>query len=180
MALLEIITRTYKRPAMLRHNRASLERQSSHDWTQTMMIDHEGIGIAATYERLSTYEPGGDFVWLLDDDDLCVYEDLVADLYDVAFAHNPDVVMMKMDRDGHILPDKFTWQKPPQLGHVCVSCFIVKRAVWMRHRSAFAPGTYSSDFNFISDVFERDYEVYWLDVVASKCQRVSRGEPEHV
>lgn len=178
MALLEVLTRCYRRPAMLRHNRASLERQSSHDWKQTMMIDTVGIGIAATYERLATYEPGGDYVWLLDDDDLCVYEDLVADLYDIAYAHDPAVVMVKMDRDGFVLPDKFTWHKPPQLGHICVSCFIVKRAIWMRHRKAFTPGDYSSDYNFIASIFERDYDIYWLDCVASKCQKVSKGLPE--
>jgi hypothetical protein len=179
MALLEILTRCYKRPAMLAANRAALQRQSSPDWTQTLLVDSDGIGIAATYERLASYEPGGDYVWILDDDDICVYDDLVADLHDIAYAHDPDLVMIKMDHSGFILPDKFTWQKPPQLGHIGVSAFVVKRKIWMRHRSAFVPGCHHSDFNFISDIFGRDYEVYWLDVVASKTQNGAHGgKPE--
>jgi hypothetical protein len=160
---------------MLAANRAALQRQSSPDWTQTLLVDSEGIGIAATYERLAVYEPSGDLVWILDDDDICIADDLVKDLQELASWVDFDVIMVKMSHDGHILPDKFTWQKPPQLGHIGVSAFVVKRKIWMKHRSAFAPGAHHSDFNFISAVFERDPDVFWLDVVASATQCGAHG-----
>jgi hypothetical protein len=141
------------------------------------MQDAYGVGIAATYERLAEYEPEGDWQWLLDDDDLCVYPQLVEDLQQIDRL-NVDVVMAKMERDGHVLPDKFTWHRPPQLGHICVSCFIVRRDVWMNYRHAFAPGEYASDFNFIHAVFQGKTSVYWLDKVIAKTQRISKGKPE--
>jgi hypothetical protein len=177
MPLLDVVTRCYKRPAMLRHNRASIEMLGP-EARQTFLVDEVGRGIAWSYEQLATYEPQGEWVWLLDDDDLCIYPSLLYDLAEIDKLFAFDVVMVKMDRDGHIMPDKFTWQRPPQLGHVCVSCFIVQREIWMRHRGAFVPGRYSSDYRFIDSVFCGNPQVYWLDVVASKTQKISRGEPE--
>lgn len=177
MALLEVVTRCYKRPQMLRHNRASVEALGPHV-SQTFFDDKEGRGVAASYESLATYEPVGGWVWILDDDDLCIYSNLCQNLREIDRLFAWDVVMLKMDCDGVILPDKFTWQMPPQLGHVCVSCFVVTKAIWMAHRHAFAPGDYSSDYTFIASVFECDPEVFWLDVVASKTQRISKGQPE--
>lgn len=176
MALLEVISRTYKRPALLRHNRASVELLGP-DVRQVFLVDEVGLGIAASYERLSEHEPGASWVWILDDDDLCIYDQMAYDL-SIIDCLNFDVVMCKMERDGFIFPDKFTWQKPPELGHICVSCFIVRRDVWMQHRHAFAPGSYSSDFNFIASVFATKPSVYWLDKIVSKTQQVSKGEPE--
>jgi hypothetical protein len=163
---------------MLAANQASLQRQTCRDWSQTLMRDAVGVGIAATYERLADYVPEGDWVWILDDDDLCVDDRLVAEL-DQLDRLNVDVIMVKMERDGHVLPDKFTWHRPPQLGHICVSCYLVRRDVWMQNRRAFAPGHYASDYNFIAAVFGHDPEVYWLDRVVAKTQRISRGKPEN-
>jgi len=175
MALLEILTRTYRRPTLLAANRAALQRQTNTDWTQTLLVDSEGIGIAATYEQLAAYEPSGEWIWCLDDDDICIYDDLVKDLAELDSWVDFDVVMVKMNHSGNILPDKFTWQKSPELGHIGVSAFIVKRKVWMAHRQAFVPGEHHSDFNFINDVYAADPDVWWHDVVVSATQDGAHG-----
>lgn len=178
MAFLEVVTRCYKRPAMLRHNRASLARQTCGDWSQTMLVDEVGRGVAWAYEQLATFTPTGDYVWILDDDDLCLDDDLVKDLKTIVHWVPFDVVMLKMDHGGWILPDKFTWERAPQLAHIGVSAFVVSRATWLAHRHVFAPGRYESDFDFISAVFAANPGVFWHDTIASQVQRVSKGAPE--
>jgi hypothetical protein len=76
-----------------------------------------------------------------------------------------------------ILPRE-NWQRRPVLGDIGCSAFVVRRAVWMRHRHAFNGAEYASDFDFIASIFEQDYEIYWYDCVASRVQRISLGQPE--
>lgn len=179
MAFLEVVTRAYRRPQMLRHNRASLERQTCGDWTQTILIDDVGRGIAWAYAQLATFEPSGEYLWILDDDDLCLDADLVADLKDITSWIAFDVIMLKMDHgNGHILPDDAHWERPPAQGYIGASAFVVSRATWMGHRHVFAPGRYESDYDFIRAVYAATEGVFWHDTIASKCQRVSKGLPE--
>lgn len=179
MPLLEIVTRCYKRPALLRHNRASVERQTCADWSQTMLVDEVGRGVGWAYDQLAAFTPTGAWVWLLDDDDLCLDADLVRDVGTLAAEFNPDVIMVKMDHgNGAILPDKFTWGRTPQLGHIGVSGYIVKREVWLDFRHAFTPGHHASDFDFIAAIFASDPEVYWHNTVASRVQQIGKGLPE--
>jgi len=179
MAFLEVVTRCYKRPQMLRHNRASLERQTCGDWTQTMLPDEEGRGIAWAYAQLAEFTPSGEYVWLLDDDDLCIDAELVSDLKTIASWVAFDVIILKMDHgNGQILPDKFHWERKPEQGHIGASAFVVSRATWMAHRHTFAPGRYESDFDFIRAVYAATDGVFWHDTIASRCQRISKGLPE--
>lgn len=176
---LEVLTRTYKRPNMLAVNMASLQAQTCGDFTQTLLNDPEGRGIAWSYQNLAAYAPFlvGDFIWLLDDDDMAVSQTLVADLKAIVEAHNPDVIMMKMDHAKRGILPRQCWQKPPILGDIGCSAFVVRRRVWQRH-SSYLGSHYAGDFDFISSIFERDYEIYWFDCVASKVQRISLGAPE--
>lgn len=179
MAFLEVVTRTYKRPQMLRHNRASLERQTCADWQQTMLPDEEGRGIAWAYAQLATFEPTGEYVWILDDDDLCIDAELVADLKTITEEFTPDVIILKMDHgNGQILPDEAHWQRAPQQGYIGASAFVVSRATWLEHRWRFAPGRYESDYDFIRAVYAAESDIYWHNTIASRCQRISKGLPE--
>jgi hypothetical protein len=179
MPFLEVLTRTYKRPVMLAANQASLRGQSCLDYTQTLFNDPDGRGIAWSYLNLASYAPFlvGDYIWILDDDDMAVSQTLIADLKAIAEAHNPDVIMIKMDHaERGILPGG-RWQKSPVIGGIGCSAFVVKRAIW-QHHSRHLGAHYSGDFQFINSIFERDYEIYWFDCIASKVQRISLGMPE--
>lgn len=180
--VLEVLTRAYERPTLLAANQDSLQRQTCHEWAQTLLVDEVGVGIAATYDRLAEYEPTGHWVWLLDDDDLCVYDYLV-DTLNVIDCLGFDVVIARMDHRGpsgrgKVLPDAAHWKKPPQQGYIGASAYIVRKDVWMAYRHAFAPGCYESDYQFIRAVYDSKPSIYWLEEVIAKCQKVSNGEPE--
>jgi glycosyltransferase involved in cell wall biosynthesis len=178
---LEVLTRCYKRPAMLAANQESLRRQTSGDWIQTVLVDDLGRGVAWANQRLGAYAPmlAGDYVWVLDDDDLCTRPTLVAELQSIVANYAPDVIMLRMDHGPlGVLPDDSYWQAAPERGQIGISAFVVRRALWQRHADAWLPN-YDSDYDFIAEVLEDTEHVIWHDVIASRVQRISHGEPEH-
>jgi len=179
VALLEVLTRCNCRPQMLMANICSLTAQSDQDWEQTFIVDTAARGIGASYEALAAQPVHGDYVWILDDDDLCIYPTLVSDLRGLT-AERPGVVMVKMDHGPElgVLPDAEHWCETPVQGHIGCSAFIVRRDVWQRYAAAFAPGHYASDFAFIHSVWGDRPVVVWHDVIASRVQRVSHGATE--
>lgn len=178
---LEVLTRCYKRPRLLARNMASLKKQTSGDWIQTLLVDEIGRGINWTHENLGRQAGrlAGDYIWLLDDDDVCTRETLVEELQAIAAEHNPDVIMMRMDHgERGILPDAGYWGRPPVHAHVGISAYVVRRSVWQAHAWAWSPGVYHSDFNFIKAIFESTPRVFWYDVIASRVQQIGLGHPE--
>lgn len=181
MPFLTVITRCFKRPTMIAKNIASLSAQTSQDYDQLCLIDDVGRGVGWSYTNMASYAPRlkGDYVWILDDDDMCICDTLIDDLKAIVAEHNPDVIMLKMDHGPRgILPGK-SWQQRPVLGDIGCSAFVVRRGVWQDHAPYFTPD-YNGDFAFISSIFDEDYEIYWHDCIASKVQRISDGQPERV
>lgn len=178
---LEVLTRCYQRPAMLAANKRSIARQSCPSWQQTMLIDREGYGVEGAYARLSAYAPEltGRYIWILDDDDECARPELVAELFEIAAEHDPDVIMLRMDHGPlGVKPEDPYWQHTPAFGHVGCSAYVVRREVWQKYAYAFLPGAYHSDYRFIATIFASSPAVYWHDVIASRVQRISKGSPE--
>lgn len=128
---------------------------------------------------MAAYAPNlvGEYIWILDDDDLAVSQTLIADLKTIVEAHNPDVIMVKMDHGTRGILPSVCWQRKPELGGIGCSAFVVKRQVWQKH-AKFLGNNYAGDFDFINSIFARDYEIYWHDVVASQVQRISLGAAE--
>lgn len=181
MALLEVLTRCYQRPKMLRHNIDSLLCQTCGDWQQTLLIDEVGRGVGWSYLELARYanELEGDYIWILDDDDMCIRNTLVNELAQIVESHNPDVIMIRMNHlERGILPSH-TWGKLPKMGDIGCSAFVVRRDIWATHSIEFERGDYSSDYHFIASVFDKPgLNVFWHDVIASQVQRISMGQPE--
>jgi len=180
MPFLEILTRCYKRPTMLAANQASLRAQTDGDWVQTLLVDEVGRGIAWAHEHMAAYAPHlvGDYIWILDDDDLCIWPQFVAGLKSIAKQHDPDVIMVRMDHGyGRILPSA-RWGRSPQVSEIGTSAYVVRRAVWQAHAGAMAPGKYTSDFEFIDSIWQAVPAVYWWDVIASRVQVQSLGAAE--
>lgn len=174
--LLEVLTRTMpaKRPGMLARNQASLAKQSDPAWVQTLLFDYKGVGVAATHERFARHRPAAQWVWVLDDDDECTYPSLVADLRTIGTAMPAvNVVMVRMDHGAPlgVLPDERTWCRAPIEGALGCSSYIVRGDVWDAHKHAWGSCRYASDFDFIADVWNGGPTIYWLDVIASRCQR---------
>lgn len=181
MALLEILTRCYRRPQMLIANMASLAAQTDPDWVQTLLVDNEGRGIGWSYLNLAAHAPQvtGDWVWLLDDDDLCVRPTLVAELRRVT-ARQPGVVVVRMDHGPlGILPNDDHWGDWANWreGVAGVSALIVRADLWRILAPAYGDH-YAGDWDFAAALRATAPSVVWHDVVASRVQRISRGEAE--
>ena len=179
MPLLEVLTRCYKRPKMLAVNMASLDAQTCDDWEQTLLVDDVGRGIGWSYTNMAAQaaDLNGDYIWILDDDDECIRSTLVAELKGIVEAHNPDVIMVKMDhQERGILPNA-QWGCEPKQGDIGCSAYIVKREVWQQHAGHFG-AHYAGDFDFIKAIFASGATVYWHDVIASRVQRISLGAAE--
>jgi hypothetical protein len=181
MAFLEILTRTFGgRPTMFAAHRASLDAQTDRDFIHTLLIDEGARGIAWSHENMAAHAQhlAGDYVWILDDDDLCTLPDFVAGLKQIAVLNAPDVIMVRMDHgDGRILPSA-RWGKSPRVSEIGCSAFVVRRPVWQAHAGAMIPGRYTSDFEFIAAIWKSKPAVYWWPVVASRVQRQSVGRGE--
>lgn len=191
MPFLEILTRVYKRPQLLAINVESLRHQTDDDWQQTFLVDNVGRGINWSCENMAAHAPQlvGDFIWCLDDDDMCTCPTLVADLKRIVAEHDPDVIMVKMDHGKAVLPDERSWGDEPVYGQIGVSAYIVRREVWQAHAGALVPGWYGSDYSLINSIFGnnpamamapwvRQPRIYWHDCIASRVQVQSFGKAE--
>lgn len=175
---LEIITRAYRRPEMLAVNQATLDFQTDSDWQQTIIRDPVGVGVAQVNARMRDFEPEGQYVWILDDDDMCIRDTFVAELKQIVETHQPDVIMVKMDHlHRGILPDDDVWGGKPVKGRIGCSAYVVKNETWRNNRKAWWHD-YSADYDFINAIFNSGANIYWYGVIASKCQRISMGAPE--
>ena len=165
---------------MLQANIASLLRQTDGDYEQSFLIDAIGVGVPAANARLAQHSTSADYVWCRDDDDLCIYPELVATLKRET-VQKPPVVILRMDHGAlGILPDDAHWQRKPVHAAIGMSAFVVRGDVWNRNCHAFASGNYHADYDFISHVWDIDGGAHWvwLPIVASAVQRISRGEKE--
>lgn len=177
--LLEIITRCYKRPNMLAANQAALARQTDPDWQQTLLVDEVGIGVAAANALLATVQPAGRYVWMLDDDDVCIDAMLVADLREIVAKHNPDLIFVRFDHAWlGVLPPEYLWRNMPICGGIGGSGVISRADLWMQCRGSWASGRYESDYDYVLHAYNRASAVYWHDVIVGKVQRISYGRVE--
>jgi hypothetical protein len=179
MPFLEVLTRTYRRPKMQAICEQSMREQCDMDYTQTLLNDPDGRGIAWSYMNMARYAPFlvGDYIWILDDDDMCIRNTFIADLKDIVGVCDPDAIMVKMNHaERGILPNRY-WKQKPEMGDIGCSAFVVRRNIWQKH-SKYLGEHYAGDFDFIRSIFERDYKIYWFDCIASRVQRISLGSPE--
>ena len=179
---LEILTRCMPgRENMRQRNRLSLIEQTDDDWSQTILFDDDCAGIPAAQVRLADYADKlvGDYIWILDDDDLCTRPSLVAELKQITADHDYDVIIVKMDHGPRgILPYNSAWGREPRIGEIGSSGYIVSRQLWQDHADAFRGAHYCSDFDFIASVWNHAPSVYWHDVIASQVQMIGRGQKE--
>ena len=178
--LLEVVTRHIPtRPTMLARNQDSVLAMGDNVM-QTLLIDAIGRGVGWANAQLAEFEPVGDYVWLLDDDDAAVDTTLAGWLAGAVLEQAPDLVMLRMDHGPKvgILPDAFAWKKRPVMGQFGCSSFITRAEHWRACRSAWNT-SYAADADFVRCAFDLAAAVVWHDVVASRCQRgANHGGPE--
>lgn len=144
------------------------------------MIDDARRGVAWAVGNLRNVEACGEYVWVLDDDDLCSWPSLVAELKEIAAEHDwPDVIMVRAlhERFG-LLPSNDNWEQAPVLGNVGTSCYIVRRDVWNAHRAAWVD-RYDGDFYWIDHLWHTPgLRWHWHNEIAAYYPQQSLGEAE--
>lgn len=122
----------------------------------------------------------GQYVFILDDDDYLFDPDFVSQARQLAQAEACDVIMVKERRlpmgehlpKGDILPSAAHWLKPPILGQVSASNYIVKRDLWLEHIEVFGQHGYGGDYYFIKKLFDLGCAICWLDIIAVETSHV--------
>ena len=182
MAFLQVITRTFgQRPEMLKRNRASLDALTSKDWEQTIVEDTEGRGVSWANQNLQHVLATGDYVWVLDDDDVCALPELVEELREAVNKHLPPVVVMwAYHEKWGMLPDIEHWGKAPTLGKCGFSNFFIRSDVWNRERAMFANfACYEADYEFANHLWKQGYQFEWHDALAAWYPQQSNGAVEN-
>ena len=164
MPFLSVITRCYKRPKMFRQNVLSLAAQTDQDFEQIFIVDKIGYGIGGANRALATVEPTGDYVLVLDDDDI-ISEPRAIECLKEATTENPDIVIFKGDfHNLGVLPDEVVWGKRPLLGHIGSCSFVVSNDVWKKHVAAWgSSGDDCGDYEFLKELWQGKPQVVWLD-----------------
>jgi hypothetical protein len=180
---LTIVTRhILGRPNMLALNQASVRAQTDLDYEHLIITDHIGRGVEWSHTQFAEYAPqiNGDYVFILDDDDW-LFCDRAISLLKQAAISRPELIMVRMRHNPVlVLPDDEHWGKPPELGYIGMSAFVVRRDVWSANVAEFRP-VYHGDFTFISAVYPKCSNVVWLDRVISATQRGhNHGQPENI
>ena len=176
---LSVITRTYKRPKMFKANRQALKMQTCQDYEEIILKDMKGVGVQETHKKFHTLDVRGDYVFVYDDDVVLLDDTFFQKAKELIEDLHPGVVIVKSLVVNLIFPDKW----PIEKGHIDTANFIVSRDIWLKHRTDWKvvpkeEGGEGGDFAFIDAVLKDDPVVAWLDIVATKTIRVSKGSPE--
>jgi hypothetical protein len=179
MTFLSVVTRCHPhRPTMLDRNQESLEMQTDQDYEHVLIKDTEGRGVPWANAQLQYAEVTGEYVLVLDDDDMLTDPHAIATLKTAA-ANGPALIIFKADHGPlGILPSRAVWEQRPVSGHIGSCDFITRRDVWREHISAFDKPE-CGDYAFLKSAWgDGGLQVVWLDATLAGVQRVSKGAAE--
>jgi hypothetical protein len=184
---LTVVTRCYKRPAMLQINMASLDAQTDKGIEQIFIIDRVGRGIVWANQQLYAHRnrARGRYVYILDDDNRLVDKDLVAELRRAAMLwRDPDVFVVKGLRptsNVRVFPDDQAWRTNTlRKATTNAHCYVVKANVWKMHIKSFGyPPTLSGAWQFPKALIDHGgYRWVWRNIVAGESIWLGRGRTE--
>jgi glycosyltransferase involved in cell wall biosynthesis len=177
---LSIITRCYKRPRMLEKNMLSLRMQTNQDFEQLFLKDEAGYGIGWANKQFYRHrnEPKGDYIYMLDDDDMLTDPEAIETMYSISI-DDPELIMFKFDcGPWGILPTDEMWAAQwPKVTHVGTPCFVTRRDIWHQYIREFGAPT-AGDYHFLRAMWPDLSDVVWADRVIGRIQKGSRGAPE--
>jgi len=179
MPFLTVVTRCYKRPQMLRRNQAALDAQTCDDWEQLLLVDAVGRGVGWANAQFAAHadDVSGDYVLMLDDDDMLARSDAIETLKDAAKG-SPELIVFRADhKQNGILPTAEVWGQEPKATHISGQDFITRADVWRAHIAHFAQ-TSMGDIAFLRALWPNVADVVWLDELLVEVQRVSLGAAE--
>lgn len=176
MTFLTLYTPTYQRPQGLARCVASVQAQTDQDIEHLIIRDEVGLGVAGMFADIPNHPVSGEYVYFLSDDDYLADPGVVAGLRQALRQQgDPDVLMCRSTIGQHIFPSAQCWGHVPLLGHVTLSNWIVRRAVW----EAVPYGEhYEGDFSFIRACWDRGLRFAWWDRFICHADGWGQGRPE--
>ena len=179
MSFLEVVTRTFvgRRPDLLLRCHLSVRQLGSSNWLHNVLVDDRLMGVAHANRKLADLEARGEWVWVLDDDDVCCHPGLIGDLQWLVETLSPDAIIVRArwkQRDDLVLPPEELWGKRPIEGTIGTPCVITRRDIWNQYRVNWGK-RYAGDFDYIDGLFDAGLNIAWLDVVAAEIPVVSLG-----
>jgi len=178
VTFLQVVTRTFgQRAPLLARNQASLAQLEDDDWLQTVVRDSVGRGVDWANANLATVPASGEYVWVLDDDDVCASTTLIGALKNLRGV--PVIVCRATHARFGVLPHDAHWGGPPVLGDCSWSNYFVRSDVWEAHRGYLTEcAVYEGDYRFAAHLWGSVGPFAPCDVVAAHYPRVGRGAPQ--
>ena len=178
---LSIVTRHfYKRPELFKRCCESISQQTDQDFEHIIIKDEISVGShqANTLFHKNKEKVNGEYVFMLDDDDVLTSGELISDIKKVVVEHQADLIFIKMLAGGQIIPSDEIWMKNEiKEGHIGTSCVVVKNELWKEHIEKFS-AKQTGDFEFIKVILKKAQKIVWLDGMYSKTIQVSHGAEE--
>lgn len=168
MAFLSVVTRHLRgREALLQRCAHSLALQSDPDYEHHVLTDEVGRGFDYANGLLAQAAGliGGDYVLILDDDDVMGARDGVAALKQAAAGEPPAVVFRGQHANLGVLPS-VSWRQRPQAADIGSFDFILRADVYREFVTVAGESAYAHDFAMIAAVYDAyGPAIVWLDKV---------------
>jgi hypothetical protein len=179
---LSIVTRTHKRPIQLLQCLESISKMTDNDYENVLLVDSSdrGIGVGAANGMFARnkHRIHGKWVYILDDDNILIDNDLLKSIKKIDNKEHPDVIMFRISHEGLVLPEDSHWKKAPEIKHVDSSCLAVRKEIWDRHIASFNKPS-CGDFFFARELYNKGYKFYWHDRVVMYMAAQHNGSAEH-
>lgn len=165
---LTFYTVTFRRPAALWRNMASIGRQTAVERVEQIVLpDHVGYGlVGGLFGRIAWYAEAvrGDYVHILNDDDELADARVVERLQAfVVSTGSPPVVVVRGRKGGVDFP-RGAWGVPPEEGLVDLGNYVLRRDVWTAHVNDYGM-RYQGDYDHARALFETGHRFEFLDML---------------
>jgi len=170
--VLSVVTRVHpQRPHGLKRLKQSIDSQTVSG-IDHVLIDSPGqIGIAGANRLIATpFEYAGDYVQVIDDDDLIVSDDYFESFQNfVTDQGHPDWILVRSQIRNKNYPRPFGISWKPKHATIPSFSIIVNRRLWDEHQSAWAVKK-SGDWRFCQSLWKAGERPVWFDFVACRAQ----------
>jgi glycosyltransferase involved in cell wall biosynthesis len=177
---LTVVTRCFQRPQLLQKNIKSLKSQTDKDYEQIFIIDRIGKGLSAADKSLDWFKHynSGQYIMVLDDDDLILDPQFISYIKVIALKSNPDVIIWRgqFGNINYVLPPVNTnWGKLIEKSKIGSFNYAVKSEFYNQYIHVCRSGI-TGDFDFINKVLNsKTLNVIWTDKVFVASQVKGKG-----
>ena len=188
MRFLTILTRVHPaRPRCLERNIASVKNQTDGDIqhlllrpeTEPSLTPRESTENAIMVGPLiheAASRVTGQYVMMLDDDDMLRAQDFVSGLRAIVDFQNPDMIVFRCALGPRIIPpDDFWFANSITVGQIAGPNVAVRRDIYNQASHEWLRPEYGADFYYIETAARSSKSVYWWDFIGTQSQNVEQN-----